>query len=234
MSDHGGAGPDDAMTSFVEIPKAYLADISTESDRIPTLYYAGNFLVRRVFWQRLYLLNWMINRRAGPRRRCLDFGGGSGIMLPTLAAHFETVTLIDLEAEQARKIVDKYRLDNVEIVEADILQTDLGAGAFDAIVAADVLEHFKELPGPVQAIGKWLAPEGALFTSLPTESTTYALLRLFFGVEKPWDHYHTGYEVEAYLASQGFVRTRRVTAPLILPITPLYLISSWRLGRANQ
>jgi len=49
------------MGKFIEIPRTYLAQIAEDSDRIPRLYYASNYLLRRMFWQRLYRLNWLVD-----------------------------------------------------------------------------------------------------------------------------------------------------------------------------
>jgi len=216
------------MSKFIEIPKEFMAGIALGSERTPNLYYSGNLLMRRVFWQRLYLLNRLIRSNAIKLELCLDFGGGGGVMLPTLARHFKLITLLDLDVAEARQVVQHYHLGNVEILQQDVAATDFPAPGFDAIVAADVLEHFRELSTPVSALHRWLSPDGLLFTSLPTENWVYVMLRKLFGVTKPIDHYHTGYEVEAYLATQGFEKIASVSAPLYFHVAPLFLISAWR------
>jgi len=215
------------MTSFVEIPAEYLAGIADDSNRIPRLYYAGNRILRRMFWQRLHALNRLMQRVHGRDGTCLDFGGGSGVFLPTLSKRFEQVTLLDLEARQARQVVEKFDLRNIAVVENDATTVEFDR-LFDVAVAADVLEHFKNLDMPVERLHRWIKPGGILFTSLPTENWVYVMLRKIFGVEKPWDHYHTGYEVEARLAQSGFRRIKTTCVPLRAPIAPLFLISAWR------
>ena len=216
------------MTPLVQISPAYLASIADDSDRIPRLYYAGNPILRRMFWQRLHSLNRLMERFAAPGQSCLDFGGGSGVFLPTLSQRYRHVTLLDLEAAQARLVMQRYKLDNVSVLESDAGTTDFSAQPFDTIVAADVLEHFKDLEMPVPRLHRWLKPGGVLFTSLPTENWVYVLLRKIFGVQKPWDHYHTAYEVEARLAREGFHRIKTTCVPLGLPLMPLFLITAWR------
>src|SRR5438552_4025322 len=68
-----------------------------DSDRIPRLYYASNPLLRRMFWNRLHVLNQMLNRHMEGTESCVDFGGGAGVLLPTLSAKFRRLTLVDLE-----------------------------------------------------------------------------------------------------------------------------------------
>jgi 2-polyprenyl-3-methyl-5-hydroxy-6-metoxy-1,4-benzoquinol methylase len=213
---------------FIEIPGAYLAQIAENSDRIPRLYYAQNYVLRRMFWQRLYRLNWLISRNLKSPRSCLDLGGGSGVFLPTLASAFAKVILVDLETRQAELVQQQYDLTNVEIIPADIATLDFSQSPFDAAVAADVLEHFKDLSVPLKLLHRWIRPGGMLFTSLPTENYVYVFLRKVFKVEKPWDHHHTGYEVESQLGANGFVRVQTSCVPMHFPIFPLFLITAWR------
>lgn len=215
------------MTHLVEIPAEYLAGIADDSDRIPSLYYAGNRVLRRMFWQRLHSLNRLMQRVHGTAGSCLDFGGGSGVFLPTLSRRFEQVTLLDLEAGQARQVVKQYDLRNVTVVENDAAAVDFAERPFDAAVAADVLEHFQDTDLPISRLHRWLKPGGVLFTSLPTENWVYVFLRKIFGIEKPLDHYHTGYEVAARLARSGFRRIKTTCVPLRIPVAPLFLISAW-------
>ncbi len=216
------------MNSFVEIPGDFLESIATDSERIPRLYFCGNGLSSRIFWLRLRWIHRLARRYAHPHRNCLDFGAGGGVFLPSLARLFERVVGIDLETAEASRVVGHYRLENVKLVRADVASSELEDAPFDAIVAADVLEHFRDLSTPVAALRRWLSDHGTLFTSLPTESGLYDLLRRLYGVPKPADHHHTGWEVEAFLERSGFRRLTRWCVPLVVRIAPLYLVSAWR------
>lgn len=217
------------MSSFFRIDDAFLAHIASDSEAIPTLYFEGNPLTRRIFWLRLRWLHQLACQYADPATTCLDFGSGGGVFLPTLAGHFSRVVAADLEATEATRVVDRFGLENVELVQADLTRDPLPHAPFGAIFAADVLEHFQDLAPPVAALRQWLRDDGFLFTSLPTESLLYRLLRLAFGIVKPEDHYHSGYEVERYLSAHGFQRVRRLYVPARVPVLPLFLVSAWRL-----
>lgn len=222
------AGTPDPTPPFVEIPGTFLRSIATDNERIPQLYFCGNALSSRIFWQRLRWIHALVLRHAEPRRSCLDFGAGGGVFLPSLARLFERVTSIDLETSEAARVVEHYGLANVCLVRGDVTTTELSEAPFDAIVAADVLEHFRDLEVPVAALRRWLAERGTLFTSLPSESGLYDRLRRLYGVPRPADHYHTGFEVEAFLERAGFRRLVRWCVPLVARIAPLYLVSAWR------
>lgn len=211
-------------TQFVEIPPDVLKENATVSARMPKLYYHPNVLARKFFWLRLRYLSRLMQKYAAGKRACLDFGCGSGIFLPTLEKLFPSVAGIDIETQEAKQIIDLYSL-RVQLINADIYRKDLPPRSFDVISAADVLEHFRELGPPVCKIRQWLKDDGLLFTSLPTENAFTRGCRLVGSYEKPWDHYHTGYEVEAFISNNGF---RAIHTAKVVPVFPLYIVSVWR------
>jgi len=208
---------------FIEIPPDILQSIATNSDRMPKLYYHPRKVAREFFWLRLRTLHHLIEKHVKNRTRCLDFGCGSGVFLPTLSTLFTAVNGIDIEMVEAPKIIDHYHLANVDLITADINQINLEK-RFDAIIAADVLEHFNRIEHPVSQIFNWLKEDGLLFTSLPTENIFTKLTRIAGKYEKPWDHYHRGEDVEEYLSQNGF---RKIASTRIVAVFPLYLISVW-------
>lgn len=216
-----------SSTPFIPVDPAFLRRIASGSSDTPSLYHHPNPILRRSFWTRLRAINAMMDRIDAGTGRCLDFGGGGGVFLPTLSGRFREVVCIDRDTRDAHRVVAEHRLTNVRLDETDILTTEYQK-PFDVVVAADVLEHFPELDAPVERITAWLAPNGHLFTSLPTESGLYALARQAFGVTKPVDHYHTADEVEAFLESRGFRPRRRTHRPLPGPrFTAMFSITAW-------
>ncbi len=216
-------------TAFVEIPRDFLARIATDSERIPRLYYSSYGSVRGFFWMRLRFV-FRLMRRLSPRaKNCLDFGGGGGVFLPTLCHAFDQVVCVDLETVEARAVQREFALDNLRLVQGDVGAVELSEAPFDAIVAADVLEHFPDLAVPVAALKRWIGAAGVLYTSLPTENGLYVALRRLFGITKPADHYHTGAEVESFLERSGFVRIARLHVPLYWGVLPLFFVSGWEL-----
>ncbi len=191
------------------------------------VYCSGNPLLREFFWLRLRLLTWLIRRLSRGHANVLDFGGGSGVFLPTLATGFDHVSLVDLRVEQAMELCDAMTLDNVELVSADIAEYDFPPGSFDAITAADVLEHFQSHDLPLSKIHRWLADDGLLFTSLPKENIFYRTLRVVFRKQKPPDHYHSARDVEDALRKAGFRKRFGLYHPLLIPLFPLFRISAW-------
>src|SRR5688572_10416470 len=215
---------------YVKPPAALLKGISVQPNQDIALdvYCSDQTLLREFFWFRLRLLTWLMRSVRPFPGECLDFGGGSGVFAASLATGFERVTLIDMNTDEATILVSRLGLSNVRLVKANITAFDFGADAFDAITAADVLEHFADLAPALAALRRWLKPSGVLFTSLPTENLWYRMLRVAFAKQKPHDHYHSAAEVERELSRAGFRKVAGLYHPLVIPAIPLFRISAWK------
>ncbi len=216
------------MRRFTPIPEDLLQATTTAHADLPTLYRHPNRVLRHFFWDRLHRLAHCIEHVQPNALRCLDFGCGSGVFLPTLATLFQEVHGLDHHGESAQTLIQAMGIPNAQVFCEDISAFTPPEGPYTAIVAADVLEHFEDLASPVQALSRWLAPGGHLFTSLPTENGLYVFLRQVFSVEKPHDHYHTAAQVEKYLAKQGFRAISRQSVPFNWGWTPLFQITAWQ------
>lgn len=211
-----------------EVLRAMEADSPCEGNqRTPRLYSHRIGFVRRWFWARLRAIHAnILNTVPAPRRVAIDFGCGGGVFLPTLSNTCELVQGIDLAAYEAQLMVQHYNLANVRLINADIYSLENpGVEPADIVVAADVLEHFKDLSVPAKRIRDWLKDDGYLFTSGPSENFMTKLGRILGGMQKPWDHYHTGYEVDDFLESHGF---RKIYSRHVYRVLPMYILSVWK------
>jgi 2-polyprenyl-3-methyl-5-hydroxy-6-metoxy-1,4-benzoquinol methylase len=154
------------------------------------------------------------------RRTVLDFGPGFGALLPTLSSLYEHVTAIEAFDDQltvARDLVAYFGLRNAELCRVEVGSefASLESNSFDAIVAADVLEHLRNWKGSVLEIKRVLAPGGLLIVSLPMEHIIY---RLFARKEVEHDAirghlYHSmkgERELERYILGE-FALVRRIS-----------------------
>jgi len=114
-----------------------------------------NPAVREIFWNRLKTLYKLMEHANYPMDHLLDFGGGNGVFLPSLGQLFIHVTCIDLNTNRASKIAGMFDLKNVKLQSGDLNNESLLEKPVDAIVAADVLEHFKDLSRPVHSITRF-------------------------------------------------------------------------------
>ena len=213
---------------FVIIPPKIINEAASQNKFIPTLYSHKSFLVRGFFWLRLRLIYSLIIETTVNRTNCLDFGGGGGALLPTLSRVFKNVDCGDKFCHEASYIVKHYQLKNINLYEGDLLNFSNKGAAYNAVIAADVLEHFISLREPIDKIKELLKKDGILFTSLPTENTFYVFLRKIFNIIKPEDHFHTAKEVEKFLEQEGFIKIKSIYVPLYFPILKLFHITSWK------
>ena len=196
----------------------------------PSVYTDPRLLVRELFWRRLDALLALARSRGG---RVLDFGGGNGVLLPTLARRFDEVICVDVHVAVARALLDREPLANVALREGRIESLALPAGHFDAIVAADVLEHMKELAPIARELARVLRPGGELLVSLPSENPFYELGRAVFRYRKPEDHYHAGARVVEELGRHLELRTLRWFPLNVAPLGVFLLARLTRSGAGD-
>ena len=216
------------MKSILQIIEPeYLKRIHNGYYHTPTVYFHSNSAVRKLFWKRFSSIAKIIQNSDIQYDTCLDFGGGSGVFLPTLSKLFKKVILIDLEPTQAILIKKKFKLDNCEIMKKNIF--DCTFEKIDCIIAADVLEHFKNTDEIIVRLKKIMRKNTTLITSLPTENWLYILLRILFRQEKPIDHYYSSKEIKTRLKENGLIMNKKINIPLPQPFS-LFNINSWKLN----
>ena len=101
-------------------------------------------------------------------RRALEVGPGSGIYLPVLSGLAERVTASDIESaylNQAHKL--RTELENLEVIEDDICNSQLAAGVYDLVLCTEVIEHIANSEAALRGIHDRLAPDGKLVLSTP-------------------------------------------------------------------
>jgi 2-polyprenyl-3-methyl-5-hydroxy-6-metoxy-1,4-benzoquinol methylase len=156
-------------------------------------YSHPNALINWLFWQRLRIAMEHMNRTS-PYESILDFGCGSGVMLPFLSQNSKHVVALDVDLvplERVRKHIPF--AENVEVQDANkTTVADLPANSFDLIVALDVLEHVHDLPGTLNDLIKCLKPAGQLVVSGPTENILYQIGRRLAGPEYSGDYHERG------------------------------------------
>ncbi|OGO49343.1 MAG: hypothetical protein A2148_00070 [Chloroflexi bacterium RBG_16_68_14] len=180
----------------------------------PRVYNDRSVLVRELFWRRLGAL--LSLSRAAARNRVLDFGGGNGVLAPTLSRLYREVVCVDLRTEIVEELVRSEGLANVSVHAGELAALGLPADHFDTIIAADVLEHIRWLEPLVGELHRLLAPGGELLVSAPSENRFYELGRRVFGYTKPEDHYHPAAFIEATV-TRRLPLSRRRYFPVDIP-----------------
>jgi 2-polyprenyl-3-methyl-5-hydroxy-6-metoxy-1,4-benzoquinol methylase len=102
---------------------------------------------------------------AGPGRDALEVGPGSGVYLPTLQKHFDTVTASDVEEAHLKQLEPNFP--KVTVVRDDITSTTLPAAGFDLILCSEVVEHIPDSAAAFRGMFELLRPGGFLLLSTP-------------------------------------------------------------------
>lgn len=214
-----------AKDRFITIPPKVLRGIDQGKNRLPFRYYYSHYLLRNYFWSRLRIVARMLPKGL-QKGSVLDLGGGSGVLLPTLSTRFRNVYCVDLSTEYASFIRDHYRLPNIILAQENILVKEYEKHLFDVIIAADVLEHFRDLTPVIEKLVLWLKPGGTLMVSAPLENALQRFGRKILRLVPPADHFYTAVQIEKALCEKGFEGTGRVLLPS--RFLAIQSISSWR------
>jgi methyltransferase-like protein len=145
----------DTLDSYDQIPYDAVPITDTHPDRLCTL-------------GRLFGIP-----TADPQRcRVLEFGCADGANLIPLAyylpdSRFTGVDLSRVQVESGRALIERLRLNNVELTHGDVLTLPDSLGSFDYIIAHGL---YSWVPPPVQTrilelCGKLLAPHGVAYVS---------------------------------------------------------------------
>jgi 2-polyprenyl-3-methyl-5-hydroxy-6-metoxy-1,4-benzoquinol methylase len=191
---------------------------------VPT-YTHRNPLIRWIFWQR----HRHIFRLAAlqPNQRVLDFGTGTGALLPSLCSVTENIHATDLRDDIARYLVARRGL-RVTFHSPRNLNTALSDNSFDVIIAADVLEHIEEpeLSEYLRLFGRKLIKQGRLIVSIPTENSLYKVGRLIAGFSGKAHYHRTGMrELHTAACASGLIETASVRLPLPGPACFFRIVS---------
>jgi 2-polyprenyl-3-methyl-5-hydroxy-6-metoxy-1,4-benzoquinol methylase len=156
-------------------------------------YSHRNPLINWLFWQRLRKVMEYIQQPTS--YGCvLDFGCGSGVMLPYLSQISSQVFAMDVDLLPLERIQTYIPFAaNVEAKDAGRNGViDLPASSFDLVIALDVLEHVKDLPRTLKELLTLLKPGGQLIVSGPTENILYQIGRKIAGPEYSGTYHERG------------------------------------------
>ena len=179
-------------------------------------YSHPNPLIRWLFWQRLDTAVRLAELTPGVA--VLDYGTGSGILLPSIAAVAKRIVATDIELAPGRATAAARSIPVEFVGVPDFRQwAATNTGALDCIFALDVLEHveaeeLRDLSGSFRSA---IRSGGRLIVSGPTESAAYKIGRALAGFKNEY-HHRNIFDIDRVLVAQW-----RVTARTFLPRFPL-------------
>ncbi|MCL4460050.1 MAG: class I SAM-dependent methyltransferase [Chloroflexi bacterium] len=145
-------------------------------------YYETNFLIRRVFIQRMKETIKLIPPRS---YKCiLDAGTGIGFLLPTLSHLAQCVVAVDYSQilTTTMQMVKRRHLTNIYPCQADLTNLPFDANSFDLIICLSVLEH---IPEPAEVLGEFrrvLKRDGVAIVGYPVENLALGMIRKIEGI----------------------------------------------------
>ena len=106
----------------------------------------------------------LIKEILNPEMRALDIGCSSGHFLYTLKRHVREVIGIEFNEENAKFVNEVL---GINVYTSSIENTDIPLEHFDLITVFQVLEHIDEPINFLEAISKYLKPNGFLYIEVP-------------------------------------------------------------------
>lgn len=211
----------------LRVPKELVLQLSQslvgeqrDESAVPS-YTHGNPLVRWIIFRRLDVIMAFVNEilpNHAPNRGTagLDFGCGVGLLMPFLAARFETLHVTDICLDGAKATASHYDCRNVRFHSPSEVFSAIPDRSLKVIVAADVLEHVENLEEIILQFRRKLAPGGAIIISGPTENTLYKICRKIAGFTGEY-HVRDIYDIERVIAEHGLrmIRLKCLPFPLL-------------------
>ena len=157
----------------------------------------------------------LLNGKAG---KLLDVGCGSGIFLPELSRHCESLTACDFHPN-LNLTAEMLRAESVKasLVPSDARALPFQSETFDAIVCMSVLEHIHDLDSAASEFFRVLRPGGVAVIGVPVENLmTDMMLNLSYlslpGAKLEDEHVSTHRDV-----FDAFSRKFKIEAGLNIP-----------------
>jgi SAM-dependent methyltransferase len=108
-------------------------------------------------------------RRFASGRRVLDAGCGTGYGTAELARDAAVVAGVDIDPQTIAWARQTYPLDNVRWMVASGMALPFAAGAFDAVISFEVIEHLADQRGFLRECSRVLTAGGLLVVSTPNK-----------------------------------------------------------------
>jgi 2-polyprenyl-3-methyl-5-hydroxy-6-metoxy-1,4-benzoquinol methylase len=208
-----------------------LSPKALDESAVPS-YTHWNPAIRWLMFRRLDLIGDMALQVLSQRpdstgRAGLDFGCGVGLLMPIVAPAVEILYVCDTNLAPSKATARHFGIKNVVWVEPDQLTNQIADASLDVVIAADVLEHVKELDKSVELFRQKLRRDGALIISGPMENLVYKLGRWIAGFSGDY-HVRSVFDVEEAVRGDGFVLEQFRTLPFALP-PALFRLTLWRV-----
>jgi ubiquinone/menaquinone biosynthesis C-methylase UbiE len=155
----------------------------------------------------------------------LEVGTGSGIFIPELAKHCNTIYACDIHTnfEHIPELCKKYNITDYHVSTQSIETTNYPDAYFDAVVAVSVLEFVPDVQKALTEIKRIMKPDGMFITICPMESKLLDFFLSLYTTKKPEDEFGKARLSVAKLLEKNFkIEKKGYMLPLIGKYFPVY------------
>lgn len=130
-----------------------------------------------------------------PYENVLEFGFGSGLLLPTLAAISNNLYGIDIVSDPSVVGLCLKQINiRAKLYQDDLLRVNFQDNTFDLIVAFSVFEHIDDCNRIIKEVFRILKPEGKFLVGMPRVDKKIGKLFRLIGYDRIEQHHITDYK----------------------------------------
>ncbi len=186
-------------------------------------YLHTNPLIPWIVWRRLETVVDLAGEKS-LSGRVLDFGCGTGSLLPSLCSSAEKVFATDLHLDFAEQLVADERLP-VDLLAPEELDEHIEEKSLSLITAVEVLEHIDDSAALLAQLKGYLKDDGRFVVSLPTENFIYGVCRAIAGFKGDY-HKKNADDIHQDIEAAGFVACERQYLPFSY-LPSLFVVTSF-------
>lgn len=159
-----------------------------------------------------------LNLLKPPYGAVLEFGYGSGLLLPILAKISHNLSAVDIDSDPqaVNSILTKLNI-KATLIKNDIVKAALAENSLDLIVAFSVFEHIENHEPILKEMKRILKPDGRLLIGMPRVDKKMAKLFTFIGIDKISNYHVASYHDFLKAAQKYFKLLKLSSLPAFLP-----------------